>query len=233
MKPLPEAVTQAILLKPGDSVSVPAVSVKTKDGWKYETQVPYLHFRKHPVEPGLYIVTDIWMHPNATNPADPSSYCYTLRRIRSKRRLTNLEPTWREKYKESGFQEKYFSSQKVNYNCLDWDQLIEEGKVKTDVYKPGERFNLDEFKKDLGQVLYKHKASLSICQEYDGPWDECGTTVLRVVVNGGHVVTDGGYPVTLATNYRDFPVRRSEPTWDGGKPNRGPSVSTLVSAEQN
>ncbi len=205
MEPLPEAVTQAILLKLGDSVQVPAVGVKTKDGWKYETQVPYLHFRQQPVEPGLYVVTDIWMHPNAANSADPSSYCYTLRRIRSKRRLTNLESTWREKYKESGFQGKCFSSRKVNYNCLDWDQLIKEGKVKADVYKPSERFNLDEFKKDLGQVLYKHRATLAIGREYDGPWDDEGTTTLDLMVNGEK-------KATLATNWRSYPVRRTVPS---------------------
>jgi hypothetical protein len=101
----------------------------------------------------------------------------------------------------------------VNYNCLDWDQLIKEGKVKTDVYKPGEKFNLDEFKKDLGQVLYKHKATFRLRRSYDGPWDAEGFNVLMVSVQGED-------KATLATEWLDFPIRRSEPTWKDGKPNR-------------
>ena len=225
MKPLPELVVGKLLLSLGDSVFVPAkVLQNSPDGRTWGTEVPYLHFRKSPVKSGLYVVSDIWMHPKATDPSTASSYCYTLVKVREDRTWTN---DWRSRRTlQSSFTPEDLSTTKLPYNCLDWDILIKEGKVKTDVYKPGERFNLDEFKKDLGQVLYKHKASLSICREYDGPWDEDGTTVLRVVVNGEN-------KGTLATKHMDFPVRRSEPTWDGGKPNRGPSVSTLVSAEQN
>lgn len=207
MKSPPESVTGKLLLKPGDSVFVPGKILKNSpDGRTWGTEVPYLHFRKSPVKDGLYVVSDIWMHPKATDPNVPSSYCYTLVRVREDRTWTK---GWRVRLRTS-FTPEDLSSTKLPYNCVDWDNLIRDEIVETAAYTPGEKFDLDEFRKDLGQVLYKHKVTLSIDKKFFDDWDEHGTDHLVVLVNG-EIKGD------LGTN---FPRRRSEPKWDNGEQNR-------------
>jgi hypothetical protein len=209
MKSPPESVTGKLLLKPGDSVFVPGKILKNSpDGRTWGTEVPYLHFRKSPVKDGLYVVSDIWMHPKATDPNVPSSYCYTLVRVREDRTWTNERRNHRTL--RSCFSPEDMSETKLPYNCLDWDQLLRDQVVTSYAYTPGEKFDMDEFRKDLGQVLYKHKVTLSVDTKFSDDWDEHGTNHLVVLANG-EIRGDLG---------SDFPKRRSAPAWDSGKRNR-------------
>jgi hypothetical protein len=209
MKSPPESVTGQLLLKTGESVFVPSKNLRNSpDGRTWGTEVPYLHFRKSPVKGGLYVVSDIWMHSKATDPNVPSSYCYTLVRVRDDRTWTK---GWRGELRlRTSFTPEDISGTKLPYNCLDWDQLLRDQVVTSYAYTPGEKFDMDEFRKDLGQVLYKHKVTLSVDTKFSDDWDDYGTDHLVVLANG-EVKGDLGH---------DFPKRRSAPAWDSGKRNR-------------
>lgn len=222
MKSLPNSVAGQFLLKPGDSVFVPRKSLQNSpDGRTWGTEVPYLHFRRSPVKGGLYVVSEIWMHPKATDPDVPSSYCYTLVKVREDRTWTN---GWRElRTLRTTFTKEDLTSTELRYNCLDWDELIREGKVETQVYTPGEKFDLDEFRKDLGRVLYKHKVTLVVDERYSDDLDEYGTGNLVVMANG-----------EIRANLGDeYPKRRAEPSWRSGKKTAKTGCSPLFLPSRN
>ena len=148
-------------------------------------------------------MTSVSAHPKATDCGNPHSFCYTLTRVREDKRYSVSDRAGFKREKET-YSERDLSTTKFVYNCLDFDVLIRDGKIQTNVYKPKENFILSEFMKDLGQLLYKHKVTLSARHTYSDPWDEDGDLSLAVLANGK----------VVASLPDRFPRRRSEPVWE-------------------
>lgn len=88
-----------------------------------------------------------------------------------------------------------------NYNCKDWDNLLLSCLVESDLPKDQLEepfFSRDNFLRDLGQVLHRHRVTLKPDVRYTDFWGDEGT--LSLVVTRGEEV--------LLNLREEFPVRR-------------------------
>ena len=175
-----------------------------------KTPVPWEHFRGTPVKPGYYLVKTIWVHPKSETPGSYSSLCYTLHRViptvrdflERRTRIRNGILDCR--FFDDLFSDQHLSKEHFNYNCEDFDKILLEGKVPSDlplkVTREGD-FREEEFRRDLGRLLYKYKATLKTRIKYFDNWDEDGEPVLEILRKGVPVLSLG----------EEFPRRRKNP----------------------
>jgi len=175
-----------------------------------KTPVPWEHFRGSPVKPGYYVARTIWVHPKSETPGSYSSLCYTLHRVTpTMRDLLECRTRIRNgvieySYYNTHYSEQHLSKEHFNYNCEDFDKILLEGKVPSDLplkVTREEDFREEEFRRDLGKLLYKYRATLKSRIKYFDNWDEDGEPVLEILRKGVPVLSLG----------EEFPRRRNNP----------------------
>jgi hypothetical protein len=70
------------------------------------------------------------------------------------------------------------------------------------VVERGEDFCKEDFLRDLGQLLYKYKATLEVHTDYFDNWDEDGYSTIDVTFEGASILDLG----------ECFPIRRKSPS---------------------